>query len=65
MERPERSLVDRLMFWRKSASAPGLVVDPAREAQRLRENAALGASPTEGDTRIIQPGSRSLLDRIF
>jgi hypothetical protein len=48
------SFVDRLMFWRTPAQ-PGVVVDPTREAQRLRENAALGQSPAAGDTPIIQP----------
>ena len=46
--------VDRLMFWR-SPPPPGVVVDPTREAQRLRQNAALGQSPQAGDTPIIQP----------
>lgn len=43
------SLVERLVFWKKSE--PGVtVVDPALEAQRLRENAALGKPPTAGPT---------------
>ena len=42
------------MFWRKPAP-PGIVVDPQKEAQRLRENAALGQSQETGDTPIIQP----------
>jgi hypothetical protein len=46
--------VDQLMFWRQPAQ-PGIVVDPEREAQRLRQNAALGQSPQLGDTPIVQP----------
>jgi len=65
LERPSRTLVERLMFWRTPAAQPGLAIDPAREAQRLRENAALGQAPTEGDSRIIQPRTRSLFDRLF
>ena len=65
LERPSRSLVDRLMFWRAPSQPAGLAVDPQRESQRLRENAALGQNPTEGDSRIIQPRSRSLFDRLF
>ncbi len=65
LERPSRSVVDRLMFWRTPSQPGGLAVDPQREAQRLRENAALGANATEGDSRIIQPRSRSLFDRLF
>ncbi len=48
-----RSLTDRLLFWR-SQPTPGVQVDPQREAQRLRENAALGQSAQQGDTPIIQ-----------
>ncbi len=65
LERPSRTVVDRLMFWRRSGEPGGLAVDPQRESQRLRENAAMGQSVTEGDSRIIQPRSRSLFDRLF
>jgi hypothetical protein len=61
----KRGFTDRLMFW-KSAPQPGVVVDPQREAQRLRQNDALGQAPTAGDTPIIQPNKRNgLLDRLF
>jgi hypothetical protein len=49
----DRSFTDRLMFWR-STPPPGTVVDPVRESQRLRQNAALGQSTDNGDTPIIQ-----------
>ena len=49
-----QSFVDSLLFWRKNEPEP-VVVDPQRESQRLRENAALGENPTTGDTAIIQP----------
>jgi len=58
------SFTDRLMFWR-TPTPPGVVVDPKREAQRLRENAALGRSVEAGDTPIIQRKKDSLLDSIF
>lgn len=50
---PDRNLTERLMFWR-GAGEPGTPVDPAREQQRLRENAALGRDVTDGETPIIQ-----------
>ncbi len=59
-----RGFTDRLMFWRTPAQ-PGIVVDPAREAQRLRENAALGQSQATGDTPIIQPRKGSLFGDLF
>ena len=55
---------DRLMFWRQS-QPPGIVVDPQKEAQRLRENAALGQSQDTGVTPVVQPKKRGLLEGLF
>ncbi len=63
-DRPSEGLADKLMFWRKTPQ-PGIVVDPAKEAQRLRENAALGQSQETGDTPIVQPKQRGWLEGIF
>jgi hypothetical protein len=57
LDRPDQSVVDRLMFWR-DPPPPGIAVDPQRESQRLRENAALGRESTEGETPIVQPNQR-------
>ncbi|MBY0334858.1 MAG: DUF3035 domain-containing protein [Acetobacteraceae bacterium] len=54
LERTDRGLVDRLMFWREPPP-PGIPVDATRESRRLRENAALGRDPTEGETPVVQP----------
>lgn len=59
LERTDRTVVDRALFWRETPP-PGIPVDPAREAQRLRENAALGRDPVEGETPVIQPQRRGL-----
>jgi hypothetical protein len=61
-----KGLTDRLMFW-KTPPAPGVVVDPTREAKRLRENAALGQSAQAGDTAIIQrkPTGSGILGGLF
>jgi hypothetical protein len=64
LDAPSRSFADRLMFWRSPPPA-GTLVDPAAEAQRLRENAALGQSPAVGDTPIIQRKSPGWLGSIF
>lgn len=63
-EPSNRSLTDRLMFWKRPV-APGVAVDPAREADRLRENAALGQNVQTGDTPVIQRSPKGLLDSIF
>lgn len=61
---PQRSLTDTLMFWR-SPPPPGTVLDPVKEAQRLRENAALGQSPVQGSTPIIQRKTPGLFEGLF
>lgn len=63
-DRPHEGLVDRLMFWREPIP-PGIVVDPQKEAQRLRENAALGQSPEIGNTPIVQPREKGWLEGLF
>ena len=52
------------MFWR-TPPKPGVVIDPQKEAQRLRENSALGQSQETGDTPIVQPKQRAWLEGIF
>lgn len=63
LDQPPTALVDRMMFWRPAGEA-GIAVDPTREAQRLRENAALGREQTEGETPIVQPRQRTLWERL-
>ena len=53
--------VERLMFWREDAPQ-GVTIDPAREAERLRENEAAGRPATEGDTPVIVPRERAPLE---
>ena len=48
------------MFWRAPRDK-SVMVDPQRESQRLRENAALGQQPVAGDTPIIQRQERHAL----
>lgn len=60
----DRSFFDRLVFWQKQAE-PGVVVDPQREAQRLRENQALGRPVTDGDTPTIRRRKKGALEGIF
>lgn len=63
LDRPPRDLADRLIFWR-DPPAPGIAVDPARERQRIRENAALGIEGTAGDTPIQQPREQNIWRRL-
>lgn len=58
LDHPSPSFTDKLMFWRDT-NAPATLVDPGKEAERLRTNAALGQSESTGTTPIIQPKSKS------
>ncbi len=68
IDAPPPGLTERLMFWTIPAQ-PGITVNAEQEAQRLRENAALGRGVDEGETGIIRPRRRSLiggfLDNLF
>lgn len=50
----DQGFVDKLLYWRRH-DTENVQVDPSKEAQRLREDAALGQSPAAGNTPIIQP----------
>ena len=63
-EADSASLTDRLMFW-KSPRPPGVVVDPQKEAERLRENAALGRSPETGNTPVLDAKPKTLFNQLF
>jgi hypothetical protein len=60
----DRTFIDKLTFWRASQE-PGIVVDPEKEAQRLRQNVAEGKPATEGETPIIERKHKALLEGIF
>lgn len=64
LETPSRSFTERLMFW-QPAPPPGTQVDAAREAARLRQNAALGQNPESGDTPIIQRKRQGIFSGLF
>ena len=49
----DNSLVDALVFWRRK-TPPKSLVNPKLEAERLRDNAALGKPATAGKTPIIE-----------
>jgi hypothetical protein len=63
LDRPPRDVADRLIFWR-DPPPPGIAVDPARERERIRENAALGIEGTAGDTPIQQPREQNIWRRL-
>jgi hypothetical protein len=58
------SFIDKLLYWRRPDSA-NAVVDPQKESQRLREDAALGQSPQTGETPVIQPRKQGWFQSLF
>ncbi len=61
----DRSFADRIIFWQDRTPQPSRV-DAQAEAQRLRQNDALGQPVTEGETPRIEPDEeRGLLEGIF
>jgi hypothetical protein len=56
-----KTLVDDLLFWRKPAE-PGVIIDAGKEAERLKQNAAVGKAPSEGDVPTIKRKSRGIFD---
>lgn len=68
IDAPKPGLTDKILFW-FSPAEPGVTVNAAQEAQRLRENAALGRGVDQGETAIIRPRRKSsiggFLDNLF
>jgi len=65
VEADSRSFTDYLMFWRTHTPPPGVAVDPQKEAERLRDNAALGQNVNQGQTPIIVDKPKSIMERWF
>lgn len=58
------TFIDTLVFW-KDSEPPGTLVDPSAEADRLRENAALGRPVTEGETPQIERREQGIFEGVF
>ena len=62
----DKSFTDKVVFWRKPEGVgAGEQLDAGKEAQRLRENQALGRSATDGDTPRIARRRKGMLEGIF
>ena len=59
-----RSLTERLIFWRERG-APGRVVDARREAARIREAQATGQPVPTGATPVIERRKKGLFEGLF
>lgn len=63
----DRTLNEMLQFWRTPADKTEVLIDPAKEKQRLQNNAALGLPADAGDFEavIVTPEEKGLLEGIF
>jgi hypothetical protein len=59
----DKSFIDSLIFW-QSPQPSGVVVDPTKEQQRIRDAQAAG-QPAGGNTATITRRQRGLLEGIF
>ncbi|HIJ62789.1 MAG TPA: DUF3035 domain-containing protein [Rhodospirillaceae bacterium] len=60
----DNGFTDKILFWQEKPQ-PGVVIDAAKEAKRLRDNAATGKSPVEGNTPEIVRRRKGWLEDIF
>lgn len=60
----DSSFAERLIFWQPKVPF-GSTLDAGKEAQRLREVAASGGEPTEGDSPVVVRRKRGWLEGIF
>ncbi|MBN8873250.1 MAG: DUF3035 domain-containing protein [Rhodospirillales bacterium] len=65
MDSGDPSFVNRLLFWRKPKDTTAVLVDPTKESQRIRTNAALGDTQENGETPIIQPTRKGWFQSLF
>lgn len=59
----DKSFIDSLIFW-QDTPPPGVLLDPAKEQQRIRDAQAAG-QPASGPTPTITRRKRGLLEGIF
>jgi hypothetical protein len=59
----DKTFIDSLIFW-QNTPPPGVVVDPTKEQQRIRDAQAAG-QPASGQTATIKRRQRGLLEGLF
>ena len=61
----QRTVTDRMVFWRHVIPESGPVVDAEKERHRLQENRALGRPANEGNVPVRIPRQKGLLEHLF
>ncbi len=60
----DKGFIDKLLYWQKP-DTNHVQIDAAKEAQRLRDNSALGQGPEAGNTPIIQQKQQGWFSGLF
>jgi len=61
----EKTIADRILFWRDDVAASTNLVNPTEEQRRIRENQALGKPVNEGDVPVIEQRKKAIFEGIF
>ena len=59
------SFFEALLFWRNDNELKGEGINSSLEAQRLRENSALGLPPNSGNVPIVKRREKSIFEGVF
>ena len=59
-----KTFTDKIAFW-QSPHKFGTVVNPAKEAKRIRKNQALGKPLNKGDIPVIKRKNKAIFEDVF
>jgi hypothetical protein len=60
----DETLLEKMMFWNES-DASAEIVDPTKEAERIKQASAVGEGPGEGETAVIERRKKTIFDILF
>ena len=61
----DKTIADRILFWREPVDMTNRVVNPDEESRRIRENQALGKAVNDGNVPVIEPRRKAILEGLF
>jgi hypothetical protein len=59
-----KTFTDKIAFW-QSPRKVGIIVDPAKEANRIRKNQALGKPLNKGNIPVIKRKNKAIFEDVF
>lgn len=61
----DSSIAERILFWQEPSEAPAAVIDPVKEAERLKGNKAPDESASETKKPAAKPEKKGWFDGLF